>query len=571
MAGLNRISNIGKEVWESLFGVVWLLLSLIHVTTGDLVATVSLLNVAGLGILVFDFHPRITKALDKKGDDNFYEEDLGLRLLIVLTTGILSALMLAHIDYSGQTFIERIVSTVVPGFLSIPWLLLAVSPSYLLGLYVYLKDPSTEGPFYRTSEILASSTGEGESHEILEKSIQGELPAKYRYYSIIKSQLGVGLTLYTVAFVMATLVFFTIQAGTLLLLLILGWLAYDLYRLQDPEIDTDLMRRISKGTETPQEWLFEFRLIKGGFKSLIATILCAAGIGGSLAFAGISIGILVGGGESLISDINLIFNRFIENAQAADGVANVILLIVILIIGIFLLLLSTVGVALLPLCTGLYSLMVWYVLMQRLPLWLTDFGTTAVEVGQIDDYPRLPRYVTIVFVYFYIGFVVTARVGQKRDLGELLNLALFILLISFFLLSYVWLLRKGYREIKGDRMIMSPGYDNLRIFYFVSIYLTAGIYLGAFNVLQYVLTVTGMTFIYFWADFSLHTGSKLSRKKANVLEVLYLTVVTVLSAGVLMILTDISIAIIAAVSVSTLAILYFSTALDLRVSDKFLE
>jgi hypothetical protein len=123
-----RISNPYRAFYLS-FASIWLLTALSNLTLGVLQDPLLLLDSLGVVFLVHDTHPEVTKGIDPEGDeDNFFKNDLGARLLMLLgiiVYMILISLMLND-GWEGDTSPTAAIRIVVNIFDAVPGSLLSL-------------------------------------------------------------------------------------------------------------------------------------------------------------------------------------------------------------------------------------------------------------------------------------------------------------------------------------------------------------------------------------------------------------------------------------------------------------
>jgi len=373
----NRILRDARSFWSTTFGIVWLTVAVIYLFTDRLVFPLSIMDVAGLGILAYKMHPKITRTLDEKDNgDTFYEDDKGIRILLLLTSILILVFIIRvyQVGHREGGFFEELVSP-IPISILIP---LVVSPIVLLGVYVYLRGSKVDGPFHRTHRKI-SAEDDVEGRWGMKKSLEGELETRYRYSFLIGGTVTVGLHLYAIAAVMASLMWAVLNAGTLIILVIIAWISYDLYARFNIERERmSVFQRISKETETPVRLLFDIRILAARSKGIIAAFSYGLGIVGSSTVVAASVGFLF-----FTPDI-------LESVPQLNPFLGIIFMI---------------SISLMTLTTGIYSLIVWQILMRRMPLWLTDYGNIEIDEQQKEKPPKLPPFCSLTLVLMYAGIV----------------------------------------------------------------------------------------------------------------------------------------------------------------------
>jgi len=280
MRKLNKL-DFYKTFYLS-FASVWLAGVFLNMTLGLFQRPLLALDSVGVVLLVHDTHPGVTKAIDPNDDDdNFFKNDRGIRLLVVLGVAIYSVLMILLVygdevqELGGVGSRSTAITTVVDMFGFLPrglssLLVFFLVYSWLVGLYMYLREPEVGGALHRSFARLQELFEDDYEVRRLRKSLSGEEKRVHvRAGQILLSQLGVGTIISIVVFSISILVLIILSTPVVTVAAILFWVGYEAIGTQRK---AKFLESLNEATEGPQRLLFDFEVMEAGFEGVIVVL-----------------------------------------------------------------------------------------------------------------------------------------------------------------------------------------------------------------------------------------------------------------------------------------------------------
>lgn len=432
--------------------LAWPVLALFHFSGFGLESTVYATELLLLVVLVGETHPTVTRGLDPgpPDDESFFARDTGATALFVLTflgyLAILLRLWEVHIPH----VLADSLHTAVPGD-DLSLLLSALGFTAVSGLaiggYAHLREPGVDGVLYRVFGTLHDFTAEDVHRrrlQQLESVLAGERSYELTVVVVSFVALGVGMAVSVLAFGLAGLAAQTLRYPRFFLVIVLGWLAYDAYahRLGDPGGIGALLVRVGHEAEAPKAWLFGLNVLQSGMKGVFVTVyLISGGVFTVIVLAGSGVGTLVTFGGLLV-ELGFSVAESIARWGPIVVVASPRLLpTVVGLVGL------TIGAVGAVFSVGVYGMVYWYQLLQRLPAWIPDYWEGPLE--PVETRP-LPRYATGNFLALTLSFyALVALFGHAEPILSAADARTYIPALWAFAASHLLLARYGVEAV-GD-------------------------------------------------------------------------------------------------------------------------
>jgi hypothetical protein len=428
--------------------------------------------------LIFDINPHIVKFLDKpRVKESIFEkgEGLGIRWIVTsLTFSVLFLLWFLGIfgkfppPHPLPVFLRDIEPVMQPYSLAIIiGFALACSP--LIGLYIYRLEPFIGGTLYRINVRLYRRAylypDEKELDEFKKSIIRDmfgktrlrEIPHFWVYFTLP------GIFIFCIALFLALILYFLQTAGELLLIVGVVWVAQQIVRKRIVvRAEWRFLKELPKKISAPKKVFFDVASLKFGLVGLIKYLYVLLGLFMSVLIISIFSEIL---GSNLLLPL-------------PAGAYLILESVFVPLWGSFIL-------------VGVYSLISWYSLLRRLPVWLS------IKSGRKPDVERaqsLPPYVDLLYPLLFVPifmliFFISIGESSAKFIGQSLlaiytssttltgfetQLAYLIMMIWLFFLALAFLLYYTVKKLRCEKSIATTTVkDKYRIIGYMQLLLFA--------------------------------------------------------------------------------------------------